>query len=294
MKLRNYPLPLALAATLLAGSAHAAIENANNTTQGNSSVIFVAIDVNSNIGLTLDLGLRMSDFTNSNSLTSGLTSPLTWDFAANTTDAPVTGSNGWTAAYEAFKAAQAGDDFLWGVVAADQITGTSITATNAIIGRGLLATGNVTVDEMLAANTSTPTGTGIGNFINFVAASNNFGNHSTVANGASTTTASDGAAWLPDLMGGTFGGGALTWSYLIANGVSSTFQWQQQLVANPVVQQFGNPTTTDALSPAPINFTFDIATNQLVLSPVPEPGTYAMLLAGLGAMGFMVRRRNRG
>ena len=28
-----------------------------------------------------------------------------------------------------------------------------------------------------------------------------------------------------------------------------------------------------------------------VLSPVPEPETYAMLLAGLGLMGFMTRRR---
>ena len=30
-----------------------------------------------------------------------------------------------------------------------------------------------------------------------------------------------------------------------------------------------------------------------VLTPVPEPETYAMLLAGLGLMGFMVRRRQR-
>ena len=29
----------------------------------------------------------------------------------------------------------------------------------------------------------------------------------------------------------------------------------------------------------------------LALAPVPEPGQWAMLLAGLGAMGFMVRRR---
>jgi hypothetical protein len=32
----------------------------------------------------------------------------------------------------------------------------------------------------------------------------------------------------------------------------------------------------------------------LSLAPVPEPGTYAMMLAGLAAMGFIARRRSRG
>jgi hypothetical protein len=32
----------------------------------------------------------------------------------------------------------------------------------------------------------------------------------------------------------------------------------------------------------------------LSVTPVPEPGTYAMLLAGLGVLGFVARRRARG
>jgi hypothetical protein len=291
MNLQSSKLAAALAVAFAAGGAHAAIENVSGAaTQGNSSVVFLAMDVNNSIALTIDLGLRMSDFTNSTSLTSGLTESLVWDFSTNTAPSVVTGTNSWSAAYESFKSLQSGGDYVWGIVAGDQVNGTTITGTNAIPGRGLLATGNATVAEMQAAITSAPTGNAIGNMLNFFAASNNLGTHLQVDNGANTATPSDGSAWTNDLMKNNFNG-SLTWSYFLLNGESSTFQWQQQLVANPIVNQFGNPTTVDALSPAPITFTFDIATNQLVLSPVPEPGTYAMLLAGLAAVGFMARRR---
>ncbi|MCB1995276.1 MAG: PEP-CTERM sorting domain-containing protein, partial [Rhodoferax sp.] len=32
--------------------------------------------------------------------------------------------------------------------------------------------------------------------------------------------------------------------------------------------------------------------DDLTVAAVPEPGTYAMLLAGLAAVGFVARRRN--
>ena len=35
------------------------------------------------------------------------------------------------------------------------------------------------------------------------------------------------------------------------------------------------------------------AQDQLYLAPVPEPETYAMLLAGLGLIGFVAKRRRR-
>jgi hypothetical protein len=41
----------------------------------------------------------------------------------------------------------------------------------------------------------------------------------------------------------------------------------------------------------PSGGTGNIASDEVVTSPVPEPETYAMMLAGLGLMGFIARRR---
>ncbi len=41
------------------------------------------------------------------------------------------------------------------------------------------------------------------------------------------------------------------------------------------------------------NFNSGSYTGNLSISPVPEPETYAMLLVGLGLIGFAARRRNR-
>jgi hypothetical protein len=35
------------------------------------------------------------------------------------------------------------------------------------------------------------------------------------------------------------------------------------------------------------------AQDQLYLQPIPEPETYAMMLAGLGLIGFVANRRRR-
>jgi hypothetical protein len=46
--------------------------------------------------------------------------------------------------------------------------------------------------------------------------------------------------------------------------------------------------------PSNVNNPFDtVAQDQLYLAPVPEPETYAMLLAGLGLIGFVAKRRRR-
>ena len=285
MKL-NFKMVTLAALAMLAGGAQAAVANSTaGSSMGNSSLLFVAVDVNSNAGLVIDLGLSMSDFTN---VPSAALPQGNWNFATDSTSFGSATGNSWSAAYNSFKSAQSGGDLLWGVVAGDQVTG-AVSATNPIAGRGLLATGNPTAANMTSVTLAGPTGTALTNFSLFVATAANLGTMTTANNGAAATTSANGEAWLPVRMGDKFGG-SLAWSYLLANGAVSNFQWQQNLTANPVVFQLGNPTATDSLAASPLTFSFDIATNTLVAA-VPEPSTYAMLIAGLVAVGFMARRR---
>ena len=271
------------AAALVSGAAQA---DFNNPATGDGTLLFVAIDADANIAFTADLGLTVSSFVNGTTFTSGLAAPVTWNFATNATNSGIAGTNAWSTAYSTFTGTQTGGNFTWGVIAGESQSGGTVASRNT------LSTGNATPAQMLNLTTSAQVTNQLTPIAQFSAAVNNFGNLAAAnTNGAATTTSSDGVAYVN-------GSGSIfnnfnsfnTWSYMLANGVSSTFQRAQQVPAQ--VTQFGNPNgPLDSLASNPITFTFDINTNTLVLAPVPEPGTYAMMLAGLAAVGFMARRR---
>jgi MYXO-CTERM domain-containing protein len=123
----------------------------------------------------------------------------------------------------------------------------------------------------------------------------NFGNHNSVANGASfATSANGGAAYagVSNALGGyagkigNFGGDT--------NGLIGTNLSVWNIVRNGT----NNLTTATAtkLNIAGFNPYFNLSNTGALtyVAAVPEADSWAMLLAGLGLMGFIARRRTLG
>ena len=82
---------------------------------------------------------------------------------------------------------------------------------------------------------------------------------------------------------GTAGVGQTSLNFSVTNGDQSRSQYVQftGLAGAKITSlSFNNVPSTDAFETANYSVT-----------PVPEPETYALLLAGLGAVGFVARRR---
>jgi len=285
---RKSNLVVAALALMAVGAADAALTP--TTTPGNSSLMFVAadtapnpIDGNYNVSLSIDLGNLFADYVSGPfAFTTGaLTAPGTtvvWDFANNTRMTNGTQDSGtfsWSSAYSSFKslvAGIAGDSMLWGVIAGDTATGTTASASNLISNQNLLLTPTAALSGITAANVAT----GAANLNNMLIQSNGLG--SQVAGTTGANTATSGGAFLGQINKESFGGQLQGGSYLNAVGATSTLTWLHQ-AATPNVMTLGQ-------------FTFDGTTDTLTyIVPVPEPGTLSLALAGLGALGFVGRRR---
>jgi hypothetical protein len=108
--------------------------------------------------------------------------------------------------------------------------------------------------------------------------------------------------FLSELTAGNAVAGSMTVSATDVNGLSQSYTYNQTVSAGEAI--FLRLTSTAALSsvelvpPTPPVFpagnpnVFATADN-LVLAAVPEPETYALMLAGLGLLGFVARRRRQ-
>jgi len=306
-------LAIAAAVLVLASTgARAALTLTSANGGGNSSVAFVAIDNAGTISYAADLSVRMADFL---PLLSGNT------FAAGALSVPGTSAifnlrnntytlNGsvqtfanapaWSGNLTSFLNTAGSGSYQWGVVAGDGVTGVA-SATNAVRGQNLLFTSGTVVDY----DTSNDSGTnaaavnsGQGQVNEFFAASNSQAGNTHSAGRAGSNTATSGTAFLGTSMVnngiGNFSQQFGNNNYLVNPGDQSYFSW---------VQNFAPPSTTFATLGATVGFgadparpavwTWNEVTGDLTYTvPVPEASTTFMLLAGLGAMGLVVRRRS--
>ena len=279
---------LALTALMAASGANAAI---TTTAGGNSDMFATFYSASQSATYVVDLGLTISQFRAAVSPTA-TNYKLVWDldgagsFTATGLAAPLTTQTiNYGDIFNTFAtpAVTGSSDYRFGVYAGDgapltlPATGTrsvlvtsslpAVTATNANVFNATAATG---MDAYLKAQNEDKTNT----------------THTTASAGANMYDLGDSTQVLQSVNLGSQIKNTVTFN-TVAN-VGNTLNFF-------ALSNVGFGTVTQA-TVAKYNgvWSFDATQNQLVFAtPVPEPETYAMLLAGLGLMGAIARRRKQ-
>jgi PEP-CTERM motif len=98
---------------------------------------------------------------------------------------------------------------------------------------------------------------------------------------AQTFTANAGDTWFTRSVDLSSFAGASNNANLLIRVVASFTGESTQYDASRTTSTYGTSST----------YRFDMVTLSGDVAPIPEPGTYALMLAGLGAVGFLARRR---
>ena len=278
MKFKVKALVAALALSAATVPAQAAMTFAPS---GDSSMILTLLDFNSNMSATFDLGYSYTTFQDLvvNAHTNGVmsTDGLSKTFSFNLT------SGDYADAWNTYWNTASASTTKWAIYAADG-SGTGLAS------RGIISTyksgANLTNSNQLQ--------TSIANFNSYMT-NNNGGlgtvtsNHDSVADGASTVASNLSQA---------YAGRAVAYGStgrINGQGHVSMGNLDEELT---VVQQQMGATQAAAPSFSTLglngNFKFNMNSTTGALEfvvPVPEADSYAMLLAGLGVVGLVARRR---
>lgn len=261
MNFKTKALVAAIALTA-AGAANAAINGYNDA--GPGSILLSVWDKTNQVSALFDLGIDTGSFT-----AASATGNMSWDLT----------SGDYAAAWTSFSANLDAANTVFMVFGGD-ITGPNYSdlhfATTSAAGAATVGT---TTNSQLAAFNSTDT---------FVNASNGVGNHSTVADGANV--ANSGSAYQGSLasMGDTWNSSVNAYAATGALGDSLSFYALQGVDG-------ARGASGLAVTVSEYAGTFSLGANgQLayVAAPVPEPESYALMLAGLGLIGAVARRRS--
>lgn len=252
----NFKMKAVVAALALTASMSASAAMTNNIS-GDSSLILTVFDSTNKISATFDLGFTNSSFDrNSN---------FSWDVASgNYADA-------WNTFWDTASIATT----EWAVASGDKLAPNEVFTTI----KTLNAT-QVSRTELTNA---------LGTFDQYLINPNNLiGNHQATANGASVAVDGD-LGYAGSVYGNTGNYGAKFGDKTAALGSSMA------------VYSFIGATASGLTKITPVQVQTSGFSNYFALSstgglqyvavPVPEADTWAMLLAGLGLMGFIARRR---
>lgn len=259
---------LALAATL---PASAAMTKTAGTGGGDSSLILTLLDTTAGVSATFYLGFSKSSFVQ--------TANGNWDLS----------TGNYASAWSSF----------WGVASAAN-TQYSVFAGDAL-GAG---SGEQSIFTTVASTWTTTSNSVLGNmqasFDAYILANNAIGNHGAVADGASfATLATGGSAYAgvgPALgSGGKIGNAGGDTNALIGTNMS-VFNIVRSSTNNINPATATKLSVLDTLANGTKNPYFNMSntgtlTYTAAVAAVPEADTSAMMLAGLGLMGFIARRR---
>lgn len=279
---------IALAAATMLASASAMAAIAPGST-GNGELFLSVFDNSAKVSYTLDLGVRMNDFLSGAQVDAGYSK--SWSLAL--ADGNFTSFLGQVTA----------TNLRWSVMAVDSTGGINAH------GQRLLTTvrAGSTADQIASpTNANFSNGISDAQFGQFVAAVNLTGTHSIPGNlpsradydvnGSSVNLESDTGKSFFGEAGGTSANFNSNFSQLkldSAVGTSAAFYYMERgpgLNSSKIfTDDFGNSSNsaTFALTNGASGYTLDYS----LAAAVPEPGTYALMFAGLGAIGFVGRRR---
>ena len=277
MKLKMKLMAAAIALTAASG-ANAAMDN---FASGNGTLAFIALDnVGTPMSVMMDLDFNVNSF-----LPGAMSAPGTtiqWNF--NTNSLTVNGvaqavSPTWSTAFGTFDAATEAAQTKWAVIGGDSLSA-------GVPGDLRYFTTSNTALATLQGQTKT-------NLANMAGVSGLFtANNLLQPNAIDGSTATSGAAfvgataytttgpafkWGNRFVGDSFANEGVDAKFYMLdsnNGTSGT---------RALVTQYGN-------SIGAATFAYDAGVLTYT-APIPEPETYALLLAGLGMLGFMARRR---
>ncbi len=259
------------------GAANAALEN---FASGNSSVIFYAVDTSAPVAsVGLDLDFNLNDFV---PLAGTNGTKIVWDFNTNkrTVNGVVSNSSiDWNSNLQAFFAAGAvSSQTKWGVIAGDSLTD-----------------GGADIISYLSTSTATAATVKNQTLANLSSFSAVGGLYDALNDGSglvATSTTDTAYVAKSGNMGST-----QNWNSKATFSASANIGQSQSLVLldgivaagttnRATVTQFGN-------AKGMATFTYDAGVLTYAIAAVPEPETYALMLAGLGLIGAAARRRAR-